>query len=539
MVLSLNDDRLIMEFLSGRYTGEAQGYGIHLKYPLSGLIALLYKLLPDFDWYGYTMLGLMVLCVLLICFRVVRITEGKRNRWIGAAGVFALAAFAIGEQMITMTYSTVAAIMGATILFLYGTSDGRKSDLIVLGLLSLATWCLRYHLFYMILPAAGLIWLYKDVFTKKNALQKVITPLIVLLFVGTGMLINHAMYSADDWQEFEAFNTSRITIYDNPNDYYFPDYETKQAYYEDLGLNQPKRRLLIYYGLLFCRDEIPTDTFHRMVENRKNYGDNESEYLSARLINGTKNFMERTLRGQCGALFYVAVAGFLFVILCLLWKKNLPEAGKILLLFGAQLCIFWAMEMNGRMPERVIYSLSIMLFATMVMAFFWERKELPDARLWKCGGILLCALLFCFGVTKMKRAFEENKEAVAINYEKENVVRYCNDHPENFYYISTGYLCTSGYNFYFGKVDNSQMNYMSTGDWVSYSPLQQARLEQEGWDSAVESLLEGENVYLISREDKYVEYFKDYMSDRCQTTIVPVVTDTIGDINVYRFDSEK
>lgn len=539
MVLSLNDDRLIMEFLSGRYTGEAQGYGIHLKYPLSGLIALLYKAFPDFDWYGYTMLGLMSLCVILICFRVVRIWKGKKNRWIGAAGVLALAAFAIGEQMVTITYSTVAAIMGATILFLYGTSDGRKRDIFVLGILSLATWCLRYHLFYMILPVAGMIWLYRDVFVKKRLLQKVITPLVVLLFVGTGILINHAMYSSKEWQEFEAFNTSRITIYDNPNDYYFPDYEDKQDYYESLDLEYVQSRLMVYYGLLFCRDEIPTDTFHKMVEIRKNYGDNESEYLTTKFINGTRNFMERTLRGQCGALFYAGVSGFLFVIGLLLLKRKWLEAIKIGSLLGVQLCIFWAMEMNGRMPLRVIYSLSIMIFMTMPLAFIWEKENLPDSRIWKSCGILLCALLFCFGMTRVRKAFEENKEAVAINYEKENVVRYCNEHPENFYYISTGYLCTSGYNFYFGRVDNSQMNYMSTGDWVSYSPLQQARLEQEGWKSAVESLLEGQNVYLISREDKYAEYFKDYMEYRCGADVYAEVADTIGDINVYRYEREK
>ena len=278
MILSLNDDRLIMEFLSGRYTGAPQGYGIHVKFPLSYLIASLYRIAPAYDWYGYTMLGLMAVCVLLVCLRIARITEEKRNKRILAGGAFTLAVFAVGEHFVSITYSVVAAIIGATILFLYGTTDGRKKDILIVGILSAVTWCLRYHLFYMILPVAGLIWLFRDVFAKKSFLAKIAVPLVVAVFVGVSMLINYGMYSSSQWQKFEAFNTSRITIYDNPNDYYFPGYEEKQEYYDALELNNAERRLLIYYGLLLGRDDIPTDTFHKMVEIRENYGDNESEY---------------------------------------------------------------------------------------------------------------------------------------------------------------------------------------------------------------------------------------------------------------------
>ena len=535
MVLSLNDDRLIMEFLSGRYTGEPQGYGIHVKFPLSCLIASLYRVAPNYDWYGYTMLGLMAVCVFLICMRAMRMTEGKRNKWISAIGVLALAVFAIGEQFVSITYSIVAAVLGATILFLYGTTDGRKSDILVLGILSAVTWCLRYHLFYMILPVAGLIWLYSDVLAKKNLVAKIATPLVVLFFVGTSMLINHAMYSSPEWKEFEAFNTSRITIYDNPNDYYFPGYEEKKEYYEDLGLENVERRLLIYYGLLLGRDEIPTDTFHKMVEIRKNYGDNESEYLTTKLINGTKSYAKRLLTGHCGMVYYTGCAGFLFLLLMMVGKRQWAEFLKILAVFGAQVMIFWAMEMNGRMPQRVIDSLSIMLFVTMGMAFVWEKEYLFKKRQWKIAAGMICGILLVTGGVKTIRIYQENEAIVQMNHEKEAVVAYCNEHPENFYYISTGYLCTSGYNFYFGKVDNSQMNYMSTGDWISYSPMQQERLEQEGWKSAVDSLLQGENVYLISGDNKYQQYFRDYLEYRAGKTVETVVEDTIESVYVHRY----
>lgn len=536
MILSLNDDRLIMEFLSGRYTGAPQGYGIHIKYPLSWFIAMLYKMAPQFDWYGYTMLGLMLLSVLLVLGRIFRLTEGKQKKSVMFVSVLAITLFAVGEQFVSITYSTVAAIMGAAILFLYGTTDGRKSDILVLGLLSAATWCLRYHLFYMILPAAGLIWLYRDFFSKKKLLQKFAVPLTVLFFVGGSMLFNFAMYSSPEWQEFEAFNDSRITIYDNPNDYYFPPYEEKTQYYEDLGIKKVEQHLMVYYGLLLGRDEIPTDTFHKMVETRKNYGDNESEWLSTRIFEGTKCFAKRILTGEYGALFYVSVAGFGFLLLLLLWKREWQELLKIAIFFAGLMVIFWAMEMNGRMPERVIYSLSIMLFLCMLVSMFWEKDLLPGSMAWKSVKLIITAGLAVIGLVNIFTAFQDNKEAVSANHEKEAVVQYCNDHPENFYYISTGYLCTTGYNFYFGAVDNSQMNYMSTGDWVSYSPLQQERLEQEGWQSAVESLLLGENIYLISREDRYQAYFRDYLEYRCGKLVLPVVEDTIqNDIHIYRF----
>lgn len=536
MVLSLNDDRLIMEFLSGRYTGEPQGYGIHVKFPLSYLIAFLYRIAPDYDWYGYTMLGLMTICVILVCLRIARMTEGRRNKWIAVAGVLALTVFAVGEQFVSITYSIVAAVTGATILFLYGTTDGRKSDILVLGILSAVTWCLRYHLFYMILPVAGLIWLYRDVFVKKSLIAKIATPLVVLLFVGTSMLINYGMYSSPEWKEFEAFNTSRITIYDNPNDYYFPGYEEKQEYYKELELENVERRLLIYYGLLLGRDEIPTDTFHKMVEIRENYGDNESEYLSTKFVSGTKSYAKRLLSGQCGMVYYAGCAGFVLLLLLVGRRKQWAEFIKILLVFGAQIMIFWAMEMNGRMPQRVIDSLAIMLFMTMGMVAVWEKEHFLGGNHCKIAAGIVCGILFVAGSCRSLQIYQENKAIVLLNHEKESVVAYCNEHSENFYYMSTGYLCTSGYNFYFGKVDNSQMNYMSTGDWISYSPMQQERLEQEGWESAVDSLIQGENVYLIAGDNKYQQYFRDYLEYRCGNYVEPIIEDAIGSVYVYRYE---
>ena len=50
------------------------------------------------------------------------------------------------------------------------------------------------------------------------------------------------------------------------------------------------------------------------------------------------------------------------------------------------------------------------------------------------------------------------------------------------------------------------MNYMSLGDWMSYSPIWKAKLDQNGIRSVKEALYQRDNVYLICSFDKGLEY---------------------------------
>ena len=60
------------------------------------------------------------------------------------------------------------------------------------------------------------------------------------------------------------------------------------------------------------------------------------------------------------------------------------------------------------------------------------------------------------------------------------------------------------------------MNYMSLGDWMSFSPIWKKKLEQEGIESVKEALYGRNNVYLICSFDKGLEYLVSlYLNVEC------------------------
>ena len=65
----LNDDVLIKDILSGAYTGTPSGYNNQMMYPISVLIAGLYRLIPSVPWYGIILMGGLATCVSIIVYR--------------------------------------------------------------------------------------------------------------------------------------------------------------------------------------------------------------------------------------------------------------------------------------------------------------------------------------------------------------------------------------------------------------------------------------------------------------------------------------
>ena len=53
----LNDDTTISSILNGNYLGTPDGHSVYVSYPLSGLLSLLYRILPRVPWFTLFLLG--------------------------------------------------------------------------------------------------------------------------------------------------------------------------------------------------------------------------------------------------------------------------------------------------------------------------------------------------------------------------------------------------------------------------------------------------------------------------------------------------
>ena len=543
MVININDDRMIMEFLSGRYLGVPDGHTVYMNYPLTGFLAILYRLLPQVDWYGYFLAAVMAVCAGLIIYRMTGQGEMHGKKWLCLIASLGMLCFAIGREFFSVTYTTVAAITGATAVLWYGTSQEKKKDLMITAVLAALTWCIRDELFFMILPAAGLIFLWKELPVKEKLWKKIVTPLAVLGLTGLCMLVNCWMYSGEDWQRYQAFNQLRTEIYDYQDTYYFPNYDEYTEYYERLGLTREERRMMIYYNFTLVQDEIGREEvielFQKMIDIRGDYGVNEELLpLRQRIPVETKDFLVHSLTGAYGKLFNLSILGFLMLAIWEIRKKDWFSLLRTLCFAGAGAGLFLVMEIRGRMPDRVVYSLSLLLFTTMVVNLWWNREEIFQNRfLKKCiqvasWGCSLVGVVSCVLVISANRPFMENeKELVQIQ-------NYCKECEENFYFVTGEVLDEYGGVICAPFKNNEQLNYISTGDWISYSPIESMKLEQNGITSVSEALLYDKNVYLISVKDSAnLGFITDYLSLRAGYEVMAKEVEGLTEeYAVYRFE---
>lgn len=390
----------------------------------------------------------------------------------------------------------------------------------------------------MIVPMAGLIWIFRELSQKKVFWKKLLLPAAVFGSVAVCMLWNHFMYSSPEWQEYARFNKTRTQIYDYGDTYYLPGYDEYREYYDRLELTNEERRMLIYYNFLPLQDEISTETFEQMVAYRGDYGLNEElPPLRQRIPMKTKEFVVHAAGGAYGVLFAAGTLGFLTLIIWLFVQKYRREALEASVYFLTGLGLFWVMELRGRIPERVIYSLSLLLFTAFICNVLWNREKFSESKVWKNAlavGIVICSL---FGIYRCGVTVLENQQMIEGQKELTQVQDYCNQQKEKFFFVTGDVLSGYGEVITLSARDNRQLNYISMGDWISYSPLERKRIAQENIDSVADALLNREDIYVIAEQESVsLQFVVDYLVQRSGHEITAEQVDAITEkYAVYRF----
>lgn len=146
--------------------------------------------------------------------------------------------------------------------------------------------------------------------------------------------------------------------------------------------------------------------------------------------------------------------------------------------------------------------------------------------------MLFCLLLCIPAVSQLQTLKRQNQEMYHRNEDIEELKEYCMEYPENFYFNDVTSMAFTTYNVHLWREEPYRMNYMSLGDWMSFSPVWQKKLEQNGIDSVKEALYESGNVYLICSFDKGLEYLVSLYDE-----VTYAETDKISGFKIYRLQS--
>ena len=531
-VYGIIDDRSMMEIVSGQYLGMPDPHTIFMGYWYSLFLTGLYTVLPNVDWYAFCYIVMQVMCMILILFRLVRERERKWEKVLCA--VLALSSFAaFGVQAtVQLSFTTTAAVLGVTVVFLYATAEKLEwKDAAFLFFLLFLTSQVRFDIFCMTVPVCAVLWIFRVAVQGQRERIQFLMPAAALAVLALAMMGNFAGYGSAEWRAYKSYDNSRTAIYDFP-DYTFPEYEGAEELYSSVGIETKSRaRTLINYNYT-ADDQITPEFFRNYIEAYQKMYPSEQTVVQ-RLVQSVKDYLKGVRDNRFYMQHLLGLAMYAGLVILALWKKEWGLLGKTLCTGGIQGIMWIYLLYKGRIPDRVIYSMNLMLLVTAFLLWreIFPRISLPGAA--RKAGVVACMFVLCYLAGAQTATFRgKNQELSRWNQNIESLKEYCMEHPDNFYFNDVTSLAFTTYNVRLWRDQPYVMNYMSLGDWMSFSPIWKKKLEQEGIESVKEALYGRNNVYLICSFDKGLEYLISLYPD-----VECTEADDIPGFKIYSLES--
>ena len=543
---SMNDDVMMKSILSGSYTGSPDGHAVYMKYPISGVLSLLYRLTDGISWFDLMMTSCFVLAISAVVLRTLRMgraCQDQSRKWISVAmaGLLCLAIFM--PHILTMHYTLVAAMLGSCALFLVTTGGG---SLWVLMLL--LCYGIRSQIFYLLLPflGVGFAWRFVtewksvaggDAADARRRSRKLGVELLVLTVgIVACMLWNGFMYGGADWQQYLQYNDSRTRLYDYEH---LVPYEENRESFERVGISERQYDILEQY-VLVLDEEIDVQTMEAAADITEQKIQEQTGTIQ-QWKDSVKEYYYH-LRYTDTPYKYLTIVGYLLVFLLLLGKKEWLRSLLLCGMAGGRSLIWVYLIWCGRFPERIyvsLYFMDLMILAGMaaeILLIYKRKGQIPlpaepagHGKVTKAVPYLLigavCMICVLVGADQWNLMYERTMEKKQKQAEWEAMVAYCEAHPENLYCLDVQSMVN-----YSGKVwESGQMreNYLLAGGWMSGSPLLKRRLGDVP-DGGALLLKQQEKCYYIIGADKETGWLQEY----CESRFGEVTVEKVDEIRL-------
>lgn len=533
IVFSTNDDRMIAEIVSGQFTGTPESYGIQMTYGFTWLLSRLYLLERGFYWYGILLIGAQIFSLGAIFYRLQSFSEKWMTKLfflLTAAGVY------VGFWLnvyVQMTYTTTAAFVGLAAIFWYASSKTDGKNLLMTGILANLAFSIRPNVFYMLIPATGLVYLWKLFGKKDRNKLTAAAPFMILAVTLCLFVIDGAAYAKDGWKEFRQFFDDRTKVYDY---YDLADYQSYPQLYEPYGVSEEEYQMLRVYDYTVLGD-LPKEFFPEYIEAYELMEKEEGVTFLSKAVQAVKVFLKDLVTNayciQNTGLFLLAAV--LFVLL--LWKKQYLLAGYLAIQSLTMSGLWLYFTYWGRAIERIQTSMSL-IFLAVILHVLYEMKDvfrpLEKNKIFAgaAGAFLLAAVLVSAG--KNAKFYRYDNIDKAHRYSDVQVIKeYCQKDPDRLYFMDIATMTELYGNFTIRTTEPDYINYISLGDWSAYCPHYEKKLKNHGVENVAEALTE-ENAYVIMLYNYQLKCLKEYLhvTESWEETIFGVNEDAYA---VYQF----
>lgn len=495
-VFYLNDDVTMRSIISGAYTGMPNGHAVYMKYPLTGILALLYKGIHFVPWFELFLAGSIWGCMLLLIYY-----SPKPYIGFGVAIVFYL------PFSVYMHYTIVAALVAATAVFL--VAMGRKGIWPVL--LWIVSFLIRSQVGLLALPfvAAAAVWRLAVV-DKEERKQESISWIKhgLLLIIGALLcsVIDYCFYASDDWKNYLEYNDSRTLLYD------YTDFLSTDSYaqnYEAYGMTAQEYEILASYDTMLDAG-IDKERMQGVAEKVAN-----NMQSSNGIADGVRSTLQKyylQVRYSDVPLNYLWMGAYLVLGICFLLGKKWISLAVLGILGAGRSCIWMYLIWRGRFPERVsvsLYMLELMLLLGMA-CYVIQSSRLRFLKFKQGISVLLCLCILAIGGYQWQATGQKVSEQERIQSEWTTLKWYCGETKDRLYLVDV-FSAVEYADFLFAE---DASNIMLLGGWMSASPLAQERFAKVGYTDGAECLYYGEHVSLIVEEGYDVTWIEEYLQNR-------------------------
>ena len=523
-----NDDIVFAELGSG-LRGVKDAHLVFQNYGLGMIYRLLYGVTGRLPW--YTIVQYMIL---FAAFTVVTYVLISRLGEISGLCLFVILACGFGyEGYIHLQFTKTVGIAAAAAVFLllYLLEQEKYSWWGIAGgiLLAVIAYMYREDQFWAscgLMAGAGLLFLFDLRKYRNKKLRRleicVLTFGVLLLSVFGVDRWDSSKYRSAEWKEYQEFNQLRSELLD----YGFPDYDSNQEIYEELGISREAYEL--YKSWNFNDTEkFDTEVMKKLVDLK------QKRPLTIRTVTAfLRRFPSDLLRMP---MFYF------FAVFAVLWllcgKKDVCSVISVLAECLLLVAVYFYLYYQGRyMVNRV--DVGLWFSACLVMLWIFSSGEVRHMN--TKVSVLLCMICVALGQFMMYTDWRLATSSIPeAKVSQRAVLETIGTDKEHTYLAKSGMLSEI---VCYGPFDRMPENLLDNvywfGGWECRTPGYTRAMEVHGIINPYRDVVNNENIYLVDDNiDLTLKYIRQYYAENAEAVFVK----TIGNVDVYQIidDSVK
>lgn len=521
-----NDDIVFAELGSG-LRGVKDAHLVFQNYGLGMIYRLLYGVTGRLPW--YTIVQYMIL---FAAFTVVTYVLISRLGEISGLCLFVILACGFGyEGYIHLQFTKTAGIAAAAAVFLllYLLEQEKYSWWGIAGgiLLAVIAYMYREDQFWAscgLMAGAGLLFLFDLRKYRNKKLRRlgicVLTFGVLLLSVFGVDRWDSSKYRSAEWKEYQEFNQLRSELLD----YGFPDYDSNQEIYEELGISREAYEL--YKSWNFNDTEkFDTEVMKKLVDLK------QKRPLTIRTVTAfLRRFPSDLLRMP---MFYF------FAVFAVLWllcgKKDVCSVISVLAECLLLVAVYFYLYYQGRyMVNRV--DVGLWFSACLVMLWIFSSGEVRYMN--TKVSVLLCMICVVLGQFMMYKDWRLATSSIPeARVSQRAVLETIGTDKEHTYLAKSGMLSEI---VCYGPFDRMPENLLDNvywfGGWECRTPGYTRAMEVHGIINLYRDVVNNENVYLVDDNiDLTLKYIRQYYAENAEAVFVK----TIGNVDVYQITDDS